>query len=1043
MKLKITSIILFAWIPITICAQPPAPEWQNPLVNQINREESHAHLVPFKSVESALKGSGASRISLNGVWDFHYAKNPSSRPRDFYKTSYKPKGWKKIVVPGSWELQGFDCPIYTDTRYPFPANPPHVPTDYNPVGSYITEFTIPSTWKKDDIILHFDGVESAFYCWINGNFVGYSEDSRLPAEFLISKFLKPGKNKLAVEVYRYSDGSYLENQDYWRYSGIERNVWLLSRPKSRIKDFEIHAGLQNEYKDGAWGLTAKMDNRNFEKGTKVNATIIAPDGKSIYNSSKVFSCATDTLRLSHTFKDVKAWTAETPNLYTLILETINPQNEVTEAITQTFGFREVEIKNGLLLVNGTPIHLKGVNRHEHDPVKGRSISIESMKHDIELMKKSNINAVRNSHYPNYPEWYDLCNKHGIYLVDEANIESHGMEALDMDSLTRHPDWIVPFKERMERLVERNKNFSSIIIWSLGNESGYGKNFESIYHWTKQRDKTRPVQYEGSGTTGVSDIYCPMYARLWRLQTWVNERQPKPLIMCEYAHSMGNSTGNLKDYWDLIYKHDQLQGGFIWDWVDQTFAKKDENGLPIWAYGGDMGYVGVPNDSNFCANGLVAADRKLHPHIWEVKKVYQNISFEPVPFASNKIRIANRFDFINLDGFDFRFKVKANGNVVAEGPIDMPTIPPHMAKEVTLNIPAYKIEPNTEYFITIEAATKTATELVPAGHTIAWEQFKLPYSVTAQMQTSAGGLLAKEENDSTTTFNGNNFNVVFDKKRGEIVSLAYHGKNILKEGLKPNFWRPLTDNDIPNGHLARCGIWQHAGKNAKLIDFNTAITESKAIVSTAFDLAEQDSKLNVTYTILPGGSINVSYKFTPGNKALPEIPKVGMYMVLNGEYDNMEWFGRGPHETYQDRKSGAAIDRYTSTVWNQFFPYNRAQETANKTDIRWTTLRNTSGEGILVRGNQPLSVSCWNFPQEELDYVPFNVKRKHGGSIVKQDMVWFNIDLEQMGVGGDTTWGAKVHQEYTITPTAKEYSFDIIPVDSKTDISSLTKISYQL
>lgn len=1041
MKVKSILVLLAIWIPMIGLAQSSLPEWQNPKINQINREEMHAHLVPYANIASALAGKEARRISLNGSWDFNYSKNPSSRPSDFYKLNYNLKGWKKIEVPGSWELQGFDCPIYTDVRYPFPANPPHLPTDYNPVGSYIREFTVPADWKNDDIILHFGGVESAFYCWINGEFVGYSEDSRLPAEFDITKYLRKGNNKIAVEVYRYSDGSYLENQDYWRYSGIERNVWLIARPKSRIKDFEIHAGLKNSYKDGNFSLALMLSKRGFAKGTAVAVEVSDPANKTIFKSKTTFKNVADTLKITRTVEDVKPWTAETPNLYTLAISTIAPNGKVSEAFIQRFGFREVEMKNGMLLVNGVPIKIKGVNRHEHNPEKGRTITIESMVDDIRLMKRFNINAVRNSHYPNNPEWYDLCNKYGLYLVDEANIESHGMESLDMDSLTRHPDWIVPFQERMSRMVERDKNFSSIITWSLGNESGYGKNFETIYHWTKKRDKSRPVQYEGSGKTGVSDIYCPMYARVFALRAHVNERQARPLIMCEYAHSMGNSTGNLKDYWDLIYKYDQLQGGFIWDWVDQTFDKKDENGRKIWAYGGDMGYVGVPNDSNFCANGLVAANRELHPHIWEVKKVYQYINFEPIPFAGNKIRITNRYDFIALNNFNFTYTIKADGQVVAKGNVDMPEILPHQSKVVTLNIPAFDVQENTEYFITIEATTKQSTELIPAGHIVAWEQFLLPIEKKSDRKEDLIGKSIKTENDKSIKIEGNGYSIEFSKENGQIVSLTYNGKEIIKDGLKPNFWRPLVDNDIPNGHVQRCATWQNAGKNAKLTSI--AATEEKQAINVValYDMIEQDAKMAISYKILPNGVVKVNYQFTPGEKALPEMPKVGLYMVLKGEYDNMEWLGRGPHENYQDRNSGAAIDRYNGTVWEQFFAYNRAQETGNKTDVRWVALRNNDGNGILVKGAQPLSVSCWNFPQEELDYVPFLVKRKHGGSIVKQDMVWFNIDLAQMGIGGDTTWGAKIHPEYTITPTAKSYSFDIIPITKESDITKISKINF--
>ncbi len=1027
--MKLLNIIasLSILLPLVSGAQAEQPEWQNARVNQINREKMHAYFVPNSSRDAALKNTNDRRASLNGIWKFCYSKNPSSRPATFFKKNFDTSSWKTITVPGSWELQGFDIPIYTDVQYPFPARPPFVPTDYNPVGSYLREFTVPQNWNGDDIMLHFDGVESAFYCWVNGVRVGYSEDSRLPAEFNITKYLKKGTNTLAVEVYRYSDGSYLENQDYWRYSGIERNVWLVARPKVRIQDFEIKAKLSNNFKDGDFSLALILNPERFEKGTSAQVELFDTKNQKVLTENKAFNSAGDTINLGKQLKNVLAWTAETPNLYTLVVSTLSPAGKTTEAFVHKFGFRNVEIKNGMLQVNGVPIKIRGVNRHEHDPIKGRSISVESMIQDIKLMKQFNINAVRNSHYPNYSEWYELCDKYGLYLVGEANIESHGMEALDMDSLTRHPDWAIPFHERMERMVERDKNITSIITWSLGNESGYGKNFEDLYHWTKKRDSSRPVQYEGAGQKGLSDIYCPMYARVPALRWHTNERQTRPLILCEYAHAMGNSNGNIKDYWELIDKYDQLQGGFIWDWVDQTYAKKDEKGHNIWAYGSDMGFVGVKNDSNFCANGLVAANRTLHPHIWEVKKVYQNIHFETVPMSNNQVRISNRFDFINLNSYQLTWTIKGNGKTVATGMVDMPEIKAHQSAVVTLNLPEIKAIPDTEYFLTIEATTKEATDLVPKGHIVAWEQFKLPATAITTATPKINGVVDLNETANDITVKGKTFSTSFSKASGEMTSLQYNGKEYLLEGLRPNFWRAFTDNDVSNAMPVRCSIWKDAGSTLVLKNIRKKSTPDGVSLEMSYQAPKVESQITVSYTILANGAIKVAYHFAPGDRALPEMPKVGMRMVLKGEFDQMQWFGRGPHENYIDRNSGAAIDLYKATVWEQFYPYNRAQETANKTDVRWMSLQNLQGEGIMVRGGQPLNVSCWNFPQEDIEYVPFDIMRKHGGSVEKKDMVWVNIDLEQQGVGGDTTWGAKAHSEYTITPNTKSYSFEIIPI----------------
>lgn len=1036
------ALYFFLISPMFISAQ--TKEWEDPSVNQLNREPIHAHFIPYGSEKGARDKdiSQMRRYSLNGTWKFHFSKNPDSRPVSFYEDGYDITGWSDIQVPGSWELQGFDAPIYTDTRYPFPPNPPYVPKDYNPVGSYKTTFTVPETFDGHDILLHFGGVESAFYCWINGEFVGYSEDSRLSAEFLISKYLKPGKNTLAVEVYRYSDGSYLEGQDYWRYSGIERDVVLVARPKVRIRDFELKTDLANHYQDGMLDVNVLLDNRIAVNGTTIRLKLF--DGEQLLVSSDLRAKSkVDTILSFHkAVPQVKRWTAETPDLYTLVVSTIDKNGKVTESFAHRFGFRKVEMRNGMLHVNGVPVLIKGVNRHEHNMHTGRTITVESMIEDIRLMKLFNINAVRCSHYPNYPEWYALCDEYGLYLVDEANIESHGMDDHPTtQTLADWENWDIPFMERMQRMVERDKNFTSIITWSLGNESGYGKHFETIYRWTKQRDPSRPVQYEGGGVKGLSDIYCPMYARVWALRQWVNERQDRPLILCEYAHAMGNSVGNLNDYWDLVYKYDNLQGGFIWDWVDQAFAKKDDNGRDIWAYGGDLGFVGVVNDSNFCANGLVAADRSLHPHIWEVKRVYQYIHFENVPFSSQLIKITNRHDFITSDAYTYKWTIKADDKVVYEGELDVPAIAPHQSKEISIPYPAIKGEPATEYFLHLVAYTRNETPLVPAGHLASAAQWKLPVESAKADERKVPGVLTFTDNNESVVFNTPASSISFSGKTGEIISYIANNKEFLLEGLRPNFWRPMTDNDVANRTGERCATWRDAGKELILKDFQYKLSKDKdnASVKVVYAMPGQESECSVLYTIYADGAVKVDFTFEPGSKALPEIPRLGMRMILKDEYDQMSWFGRGPHENYWDRKSSADIDLYTATVWEQYHPYVRAQETANKTDVRWTTLQNKEGNGLLIKTTgEPLNVSAWNFPMEDIMFIPSTVKHVHGGSIVKKPMVWLNIDKQQMGIAGDNTWGAKTHPEYTITPVGQSYGFMMIPVTGGDDLPQKAK-----
>ncbi|MGI6046860.1 MAG: glycoside hydrolase family 2 TIM barrel-domain containing protein [Petrimonas sp.] len=1024
--------------------------WQTPLINSINREPMHAHFIPFISEYAAIEQSkkpvseifvlnekNERRITLDGVWNFKWFKNPSEcNDAEILKPASS--DWKKINVPGSWELQGFDAPIYTDVAYPFPVNPPFVPEDYNPVGVYQRTFSIPSGWRNMDIFIDFEGVESAFFCWLNGKLVGYSEDSRLPAHFNISNLLKKGENSLVVKVFRYSDGSYLEDQDYWKYSGIERSVYVYARPKSRVKDFTLRSPLCNGYKDGQFETDIIL--HQPQKGQSVEVTLMDKFNV-IKKFSKKIQSPTDTLvSFSEVLKDVKPWSTENPYLYQMVVTYRDRNNKQLESFCHQFGFRTIEIRNGLFLLNNKAITFKGVNRHEHDPEHGRTITIESMIRDIALMKQFNINAVRCSHYPNNPQWYSLCDMLGIYLIDEANIESHGMEHHKDRTLANYPDWELPFMERMARMVKRDKNFTSIVTWSLGNESGYGKNFETIYHWTKKYDPSRPVQYEGSRQEGLSDIYCPMYARIWRLREHVNQRRTRPLILCEYAHAMGNSVGNLQDYWDLIYKFDQLQGGFIWDWVDQTIKKQDEKGRDIWAYGGDLGFVGVPNDSNFCANGLILADRTLRPHIWEVKKVYQNILFEPVNFSADKIKVTNRFDFKTLDDYYYKWTVEANGEAIQSGTENFPEIDAGESATIQLSIKPFDSD-NRDCFLKIEAFTKSETLLIPANHKVAIEQWEIPTDKkeTRPENEKFADLTIEKSGNNITIASEKAFSATFSQETGTLNSLKQNEKELLIKGFTPNFWRALTDNDVANGTLARCGIWRDIEKDMQLEKFTIDDSDKQNIkISSIYKLPKQSSTIDMFYAVSASGEINVTMQFTPGTEPLPEMPRFGMYVILKPEYSTFSWFGRGPHENYSDRKTSALIGKYKAEVSELFHRYVRPQETGNRCDVRWLALQNASGEGVFVKGDKPLSVSAWNFTQDDIDYIPFDIERKHGGSIELKELVWLNIDNEQMGVGGDTTWGAQTHPEYTITPEPMSYSFTFSLIENESDLKRKTQ-----
>ena len=1000
-------------------------EWQNPEVNAVNRAPMHTNYFAYESADAAARGAkehSSNYMTLNGIWKFFWVKNADARPTDFWKVGFNDKGWSDMAVPGMWELNGFGDPIYVNTGYAwrnqFKNNPPQVPTENNNVGSYRREIVIPADWKSKDIIAHFGSVTSNMYLWVNGKYVGYSEDSKLEAEFNLTPYLKPGqKNLIAFQVFRWCDGTYLEDQDFFRYSGVGRDCYLYARDKKRIQDIRVTPDLDTAYKNGS--LKVQLD---VKGGGNVSLELLDAAGKQVATAVAKGN-ATALINVENPHK----WTAETPYLYTL-RATLQGSSEV---IPVKVGFRKIELKGSQILVNGQPVLFKGANRHEMDPDGGYVISRERMIQDIQVMKQFNLNGVRNCHYPNNYAWYELCTEFGLYMVDEANIESHGMMFHKDETLANYPDWEVPFMQRMSRMIARDRNYSAIVTWSMGNESGYGKHFETLYDYTKKIDPTRPVQYEGGGYNSKSDIYCPMYARIWRLRQHVNQRDARPMILCEYAHAMGNSVGNFQDYWDLIYKYDQLQGGFIWDWVDQTFAIKDENQRDIWAFGGDMGFVGVVNDSNFCANGLIAADRTPHPHIYEVKKVLQYIHFEPLAFTPNKIKVTNWHDFIGLEGYTLRWAVECDGKTVQDGEMDFPKIAPRNSANIELPLKALPAD-GKEYFLTLRAFTKHEAPLVPKGHEVAIEQWELPSAPSAKTVQPVEGTLTVDRNNETLTVKGNNFQVAFSTRNGEMTELNYTGKNLIKEGLQPNFWRPLTDNDIPNGHLIRCGTWRNAGRDAKLQNIEVAEAGQTATVTATYRMEEQDADLQTLYKITPDGKVQVTMHFTPGKKPLSEMPRLGMRMILPAEYEMMTWLGRGPQETYADRKTGALIGLYNATVWEQFHPYVRAQETANHCDVRWVALRNAAGEGLLVVGEEPLSVSAWNFPMEDIEYRPSQMERRHGGSIQKKDMIWLNIDHKQMGVGGDNTWGAQVHPEYTITPHEWKYSFTLAPLAPEDD-----------
>jgi beta-galactosidase len=1022
-------------------------DWENPGMIGRNKEEPHVPIVPFAEVKSAVAGDVTASPfyqSLNGTWKFHWVRVPWQRPKDFYKKDFNVDSWNDIRVPGNWELQGFGVPLYTDEPYPFKPNPPKVPSDYNPVGSYRRDFTLPENWMERQVFIHFAGVKSAMYLWVNGKEVGYSQGSRTPAEFDITGYVEKGKNTVALEVYRWCDGSYLENQDAWRMSGIERDVFLFSTPKIHIRDYFVLAGLDKNYRDGIFNLRMDVINYSAEDAlpfwVQVELLDSSDPGKvllDVRDKVSIKAGGLKTFQVERKIENPAKWSAETPHLYTLVFTLKTLSGETVEALSTRIGFRSVEIKDGQLLVNGVPVYIKGVNRCTHDPVYGHYVSRETMIEDIRLMKRFNINAVRTSHYPNDTQWYDLCDRYGLYVVDEANIESGGMYFHPDKTLMDKPEWEPAYLDRTRRMVERDKNHPSIITWSLGNECGDGPHFETTYDWIKQRDPSRPVQSEDAKLKDHTDIYCPMYRTIPQIEAYAAKPQRRPLILCEYAHAMGNSVGNLKDYWDVIYKYKHLQGGFIWDWVDQGVLKVNHEGEKYWAYGGDFLPVGVDHiGKNFLINGLVFPNRRIHPHIWEVKKVYQYVEVKPLDLAAGRVQVTNRYDFTNLKTLDVYWQVTGDRVVEGEGKLPPLDIAPHAAAEVLVPLPAITVKPGVEYFLKLSFKTWKASELVPAGFETAWEQFKLPlYKPAPSQDPAAMPALELVKSGHRIRVKGSHFNLFIDGKSGRLVSWIYKGTEMLKAGPVPNFWRAPTDNDFGWGMPEECRVWRDAGKK-RTIGSVTASQVGTSIVRVEIEAVLPPgtgaARYFTTYTVYGSGVIKVFNRFVPvEGKTMPSMPRFGMTMTLPAQFSNIQWFGRGPYETYWDRKTGAAVGIYSSNAAAQYHPYIRPQENGNKTDVRWVALTDARGMGLLAVGMPLLSISARHFLNEDFD--PGSKKRqRHPFDLKKRNLVTLNLDYKQMGVGGDTSWGdrARPHPEYTLPVKEYAYGFYLRPFSPK-------------
>ncbi len=1059
-------------------------DWENPAVNAINREEARAYFIPYATAEQAEQNDiwqSPLIQSLNGTWQFHLSHTPYVRPFYFFKDDYDTGDWTTIKVPANWEMEGFDVPIYVNVQYPHEATPPTIQKFYNPVGSYKRTFTIPETWTGQDIYLHFGAVSSAMYVWVNEQMVGYSEDSKTPAEFNISKYLKKGTNSLAVEVYRWCDGSYLEDQDFWRLSGMTRDVFLMARNPQHVRDFKVSSPLVNNYQDGDLNLNVEIVN-SAQTNPTVSLDAVLMDGATkVAEMTRTIQASGQpaSVNLKASVPSARPWSAENPNLYQLLITLKDESGKILEVIRQDVGFRTVEIKNAQLLVNGVAINVKGVDIHEHNDTTGHVQNEATMLKDILLMKSYNINAVRTSHYPQPERWYELCNQYGIFLVDEANIESHGM-GYGPKSLAKDPVWKDAHLYRTRNMFERDKNQPSVIIWSLGNEAGNGVNFEATYAYLKSVDSSRPVQYEQAHGGANTDIVCPMYARIKNMEDYAKGNPTKPYIQCEYAHAMGNSVGNLQDYWDVIEKYPSLQGGFIWDWVDQGILTRDSAGNKFWAYGGDLGGDTLANDGNFCLNGIINPDRTIKPTLIEVGKVYQNIGFKGVNLNLGEIEILNKYSFTNLSEFAFNWEVVADGQVLKSGEIKDLELAPNTSKKMKLDL-AVDVKPATEYFLNIYASLKNEKGILPAGTKLAYEQIQLPLAKKAVLASinDLPAVTSREEGNSIVV-EGPGFKINFSKDEASLKSYLLDGKEMLLAGPVPNFWRAPIDNDFGNGLDKRSGVWRKAGERKTVK--STAVREiskedalslydsprvpkmkpstsntmgNGVVVSFNFDLNNDKNQVianyNSIYTVLGSGEVIVNNSFKMMRDSLPEIVRFGVNLVMPREFDQMSWLGRGPHESYQDRKTSALVGLYSGSVADQYFAYIRPQENGNKTDVRWMTIANKEGLGFEFIGMPLISASASHQIMEDFESpgrTDGRVKegqkmvRRHTTDVKPRDLTSVNIDYKQQGVGGDNSWGALTHDEYRLKDKEYSYSFRICPLRPGEKPVEKAKIFYQ-
>jgi len=1021
------------------------PDWENPAVNARGKLPAAATHFAFETREAALAGDqkkSARYQTLDGQWAFNFSPSSDNVPNGFEQPGYDISGWKTIKVPAMWQAQGYDQARYNNITYPHPANRPLIPHATNPVGSYRRSFDLPAAWAGQEVILHIGAAGSAYRVWVNGVEAGYSEDSKLPSEFDVTRLLKPGQqNIVAVQVHRWSDGSYLEDQDFWRVSGIERSVYLKAVPKTRLTDLFVHAGLDKDYLNGVLSTDVALTQRSWP--VVVRMTLMDGAKTVLTKEARVGAGAAATQTLSAPVPGVRAWTAETPNLYTLLVEIIDNEGRLLQATPQRIGFRTVEIKNGLVAINGRPVIFRGINRHEHDPETFHVISEASMRRDMELMKRNNFNAVRTSHYPNAELWYSLADEYGLYVMDEANIESHAY----MEAGNRNPEkraslqigfdsaWEGAHVSRVMNMVERDKNHPSVIFWSLGNEAGIGPNFEKAAAQARKRDPSRLLSYLGWGTLDWShepnsyvDIYAPMYDDVEKMVDWATDpRRTQPMIQCEYAHMQGNSGGNFKDYWDTIYKYEKLQGGFIWDWVDQSMYRYTKDGKRYWGDGGEYG----PNpggDIEF-GDGLIQPDRTPNPHLYEVQKVLSPIQFEAFDATTATVTVRNRHDFRDLSGFSFEWVVLEDGVALASGPLPSLSTKARETERVKVPLSGVLRKPGAEYLVTVRAkARANAVPLTPEGWIVGWEQFPLASNALAAPQLAAGQVELAETVEAVKLSAGD-VSLTLDRETGLLKSFAKGGAVLLTRG-QPNFFRAETDNDTANGTVAQQTPWLAMTRERALRTITSRrLAGGAAEVTVDHALGAGAARFVTTYTMGADGAVDVVGLLTPLKSDLPPPVRVGFWFDMPASLTTVSWYGRGPHESYVDRKTGAAVGLWRGAIADQNHDYMRPQDTGNKVDVRWLEVSG-GGRGLRVQGHALLMANALAFPYTDLYRRPPGTWKS--SDIVPHDNGTLLIDGAQWGVGGDTTWShvGQPHMQYRTKLEPTRVAFRIQPFEGR-------------